>query len=145
MNHAISGEILVKEVRFPRSEIFLATLVQDLFAFPQGGGQTRICSDQKTYLAKVDRSAQVTIEKWSPFFDFGGPRLVCLSWRGKANKKLLESKNLFSESCSHCLYYYTEVISVFWFGGSKTRLPSPFGGRQTKSCSNQKTYFAKVA
>ena len=27
MNHAISGEILVQEVRFPRSEIFLATLV----------------------------------------------------------------------------------------------------------------------
>ena len=26
MNHAISGEILVQEVRFPRSEIFLATL-----------------------------------------------------------------------------------------------------------------------
>ena len=26
MNHAISGEILVQEVRFPQSEIFLATL-----------------------------------------------------------------------------------------------------------------------
>ena len=30
MNHAISGEILVKEVRFPRSEIFYATLGQML-------------------------------------------------------------------------------------------------------------------
>ena len=37
-----------------------------------------------------------------------------------------------------------EVISVFLFGGSKTRLPSPGGGRQTKSCSAQKTYLTKV-
>ena len=28
MNHANSGEILVQEVRFPRSEIFLATLLE---------------------------------------------------------------------------------------------------------------------
>ena len=33
--------------------------------------------------------------------------------RGKANEKLLESKNLFCESCSQRPYYYTEVISVF--------------------------------
>ena len=57
---------------------------------------------------------------------------------------VLGSKNLFCESCSQRPYYYREVISVFWFGGSKTRLPSPVGGRQTKSCSNQKTCFAKV-
>ena len=36
------------------------------------------------------------------------------------------------------------MISYFGFGGSKTRLPSPEGGRQTKSCSDQKTYSAKV-
>ena len=41
-------------------------------------------------------------------------------------------------------YYYREVISVFWFGGSKTCLPSPKGGRQTKSCSDGKTCLAKV-
>ena len=64
--------------------------------------------------------------------------------RGKANKKLLGSKNLFSKSFSERPYYYTEVISDFWFGGSKTRLPSPEGGSQTKSCSDQKTYLAKV-
>ena len=50
-------------------------------------GRNTDCSDQKTYFAKVVRSA---------------------------------------------LYYYREVISVFWFGGSKTRLPSPVGGRQAK-------------
>ena len=37
-----------------------------------------------------------------------------------------------------------EVISIFLFGGSKTRLPFPEGGRQTKSCLNQKTCLAKV-
>ena len=57
---------------------------------------------------------------------------------------VLGSKNLFSESCLKWPHYYREVISDFWFGGSKTRLPSPEGGRQTKSCSDQKTYFAKV-
>ena len=30
MNHAISGEILADEVRFPQSEIFFATLSQSL-------------------------------------------------------------------------------------------------------------------
>ena len=64
--------------------------------------------------------------------------------RGMANEKLLGSKNLFSESWSERPYYYREVISVFWFGGSQTCLPSPEGGRQTKSCSDQKTYLAKV-
>ena len=37
--------------------------------------------------------------------------------RGKANKKLLGSKNLFSESCLECPYYYKKVISDVWFGG----------------------------
>ena len=32
----------------------------------------------------------------------------------------------------------------FLFGGSKTRLPSPEGERQMKSCSDQKAYLAKV-
>ena len=36
------------------------------------------------------------------------------------------------------------MISDFLFGGSKTCLPSHEGGRQTKSCSYQKTYLAKV-
>ena len=61
-----------------------------------------------------------------------------------ANEKLLGSKNLFSESWSERPYYYREVISVFWFGGSETCLPSPEGGRQTKSCSDGKTCLAKV-
>ena len=43
--------------------------------------------------------------------------------RGKAKKKWLGSKNLFSESLSERPFYYREVISVFWFGGSKTCLP----------------------
>ena len=57
---------------------------------------------------------------------------------------VLGSKNLFCESCSQHPYYYREVISVFWFGGSKTCLPSPEGGRQIKSCSDGKTCLAKV-
>ena len=57
---------------------------------------------------------------------------------------VLGSKNLFSESCLKWPHYYREVISDFWFGGSKTRLPSPEGGRQTKSGSDQITYLAKV-
>ena len=40
MNHAISGEILVQEVRFPRSEIFLATLGA---ALPQENHEGVIC------------------------------------------------------------------------------------------------------
>ena len=58
---------------------------------------------------------------------------------------VLGSKNLFSKSCLKWPHYYREVISDFWFGGSKTRLPFPQGRRQTKSCSVQKTYLAKVA
>ena len=57
---------------------------------------------------------------------------------------VLGSKNLFRESWRERPHYYREVISDFWFGGSKTRLPSPEGGRQTKSGSDQKTYLAKV-
>ena len=57
---------------------------------------------------------------------------------------VLWSKNLFSESCLKWPHYYREVISDFWFGGSKTRLPSPEGERQMKSCSDQKAYLAKV-
>ena len=57
---------------------------------------------------------------------------------------VLGSKNLFSESCLKWPHYYREVISDFWFGGSNTRLPSPEGGRQTKSGLDQKTYLAKV-
>ena len=33
--------------------------------------------------------------------------------------KWLGSKNLFSKSCSERPYYYGQVISDFWFGGSK--------------------------
>ena len=36
MNHAISGEILAEEVRFPRSEIFFATLAQTVSILPGG-------------------------------------------------------------------------------------------------------------
>ena len=57
---------------------------------------------------------------------------------------VLGSKNLFRESSSERPYYFREVISDFLFGGSKTCLPSPKGGRQTKSGSDQKTYLAKV-
>ena len=57
---------------------------------------------------------------------------------------VLGSKNLFSESCVKWPHYYREVISDFLFGGSKTRLPSPEGGRQTKSGPDQRTYFAKL-
>ena len=41
MNHAISGEILVQEVRFPRSEIFLATLVK-AFSLSLGGVMNKL-------------------------------------------------------------------------------------------------------
>ena len=49
---------------------------------------------------------------------------------------VLGSKNLFSESCSQRPYF-------FLIGGFKTSLPSSEGGRQMKSCSDQKTYLAK--
>ena len=81
-----------------------------------------------------------------PVGHFGPPwRPFCVSRNSDWSKYgVLGSKNLFRESCLQRPYYYRAVISVFWFGGSKTRLPSPEGGRQTKSCSNQKTYFEKV-
>ena len=74
----------------------------------------------------------------SIFFPFHSPSRPFLI------EGVLGSKNLFSESCLKWPHYYREVISDFWFGGSKTRLPSPEGGRQTRSCSDQKTYLAKV-
>ena len=76
--------------------------------------------------------------------------MISVFWFGESqdsfalNEKLLGSNNLLSKSCSQHPYYYREVISFFWFGGSKTCLPSPVGGRQTKSCSGGKTYLAKV-
>ena len=45
---------------------------------PEGGRQTKSCSDGKTCLAKVDRSVQVTIEKLPPFFYLGS---VSWPWR----------------------------------------------------------------
>merc|ERR1712173_497686 len=106
------------------------------------------CSDQKLCLAKVDGSAQKPrVGPLSrPRRPFWGPLATILDFEASDWSKygLLGSKNLFSESCSQHPYYYREVISVFRFGGSKTCLPSPEGGRQTKSCSNQKTCFAKV-
>ena len=82
---------------------------------PDGGRQTKSCSDKKTYLAKVVRSGHITTEKWSQFFWFWGSKTRL----GKANTKLLWSKNLFSVSWSERPYYYRRVISDFWFGGSK--------------------------
>ena len=76
-----------------------------------------------------------------------GPVVALLDFAGGSMfliEGVLGSKNLFRKSCSQRPYYYGEVISVFRFGGSKTRLPSPKGGRQMKSCSDQKAYLAKV-
>ena len=41
----------------------------------EGGRHTKSGSDQKTYLAKVNWNAHITIEKLSPFLDLGS-----LSW-----------------------------------------------------------------
>ena len=82
---------------------------------PEGGWQMKSCSDQKTYLAKVDRSAHITIEKWSRFFDLGGPRLVCLPPKGEGKRKVARIEKLVYESWSERPSYYREVTSVFWF------------------------------
>ena len=65
----------------------------------------------KTCLTKVYRSTHITIEKWPRFYDLWCPKTLPL--KGKANKKLLEGKNLFHKSWSEYLCYYKEVTSVF--------------------------------
>ena len=57
-------------------------------------------------------------------------QLSSAQW-GKANEKLLESKNLFCESWSERPYYYREGISAFWFGGSKL---APLALRAVRRC-----------
>ena len=56
---------------------------------------------------------------------------------------VLGSKNLFSESCLKWPHYYREVISDFWFGGSKTRLPSPPRGKANKKLLWSKNLFCE--
>ena len=83
----------------------------------------------------------ITIEKWSPFFDLGGPRLVCLPPKTK--------------SCSNQKTYLAKVVRSthitiekwfpFFIGGVQDLFAfPPKGGRQTKSCSGGKNYIAKV-
>ena len=75
------------------------------------------CSDQKTYLAKVDGSAPKPRGRHlsRPRRPFWGPLAAILDFEASDWSKygLLGSKNLFSESCSQRPYYYREVISVF--------------------------------
>ena len=60
MNHAISGEILVQEVRFPRSEIFLATLFQTSYRPKPRLGQLQL----------ILRLAQLSPSLFCLFFHF---------------------------------------------------------------------------
>ena len=85
---------------------------------PKWGRQMKICTDQKFYSAIVDQSVHITLEKWSPFLDLGGPRLVCLSSKGEGKWKVDRIKN-FCKNWSQWPYYYREVFSVFLFGKCK--------------------------
>ena len=111
---------------------------------PEGGWQKKVARIKNHILQRLFGSAILLLRSDLGFLIWGVQDLFAFPRRGKANEKLLESKNLFSESCSQHPYQFREVISFFWFGGSKTCLPSPEGGRQTKSCSGGKTYLAKV-
>ena len=119
------------------------------------------CSDQKAYLVKVDRSTHITKGVISVFWFWGSKNCLpspkggrqmkscsdgktCLAKVDRsANKKLFWSKNLFCESCLKWPHYYREVISVFWFGGSKTRLPSPPRGKANKKLLWSKHLFSE--
>ena len=64
----------------------------------EGERQTKSGTDQKTYLAKVVRSAHITIENDLGFLIWGVQDMFAFPRRGKANEKLLGWKNLFCES-----------------------------------------------
>ena len=87
-------------------------------------------------LVKVVRSACIILEKWSQFFDFGVPRLVCL--RGKANEKLLRSKNLFIAKVAPSAHITIEKWSMFFdLGVPRLR------GKANKKLLGLKTLFSK--
>ena len=111
---------------------------------PKGEGKQKVAWIKKLILRKLIGAPILLQKNDLGFLIWWVQDLFAFPQRGKANEKWLRSKNLFCESCSEQPYYYQEVISDFGFGGSKTRLPSPKGGRQTKSGSDQKTYLAKV-
>ena len=66
---------------------------------PMGEKQTKSCWNPKTYLTKSVCSAHITIKKLYPFVFvlFRGAETCFLTpLEGKATKKVLEPKNLFS-------------------------------------------------
>ena len=81
---------------------------------PKGEGKWNVARIEKLVLRKM-----ITIEKWCPFFDFGVRDSFAFPLRGKANRKLLGSKNLFCGSWTGCQYYYTEWSLFFLFGDCK--------------------------
>ena len=79
-------------------------------------GRNTECSDQKTYLAKVDQGTHITIEKWSRFFDLGGFKTCLPSPEGgRQTKSCSNQKTYFAKVVRP--YYYTEVISFFFIWG----------------------------
>ena len=108
---------------------------------PEGGRQTKSCSDQKTYFAKVVRSGYITMEKWSRIFDLGGPRLVFLPPKGEGKWKVVGSKNLFCESWSERPYYFRDLVFLIW--GVQDLIAFPRRGKANKKLLGWKNLFSK--
>ena len=87
------------------------------------GGLRLIClppkGEGKQKVARIKKLIYYYREVISFFLIWGVQDLIAFPRRGKANKKLLGWKNLFSESWSERPSYYREVTSVFWFGECK--------------------------
>ena len=106
-------------------------------------GRNTECSDQKTYLAKVVRSAHITIEKWSPFFDLGGPRLVCLPPKGEGKRKVARIKKLILRKlfAAPILLYRSDLGFLIW--GVQDLFAFPRRGKANEKLLGWKNLFSE--
>ena len=107
-------------------------------------GRNTECSDQKTYLAKVVRSAHITIEKWSPFLDLGGPKLVCLG--GRQTKSSSNQKTYFAKAVRSAHITLQKWSRFFDLGGPRLANEKLLGWKNlfSESCLERPSYYKEV-
>ena len=105
--------------------------------------QNTECSDQKTYLAKVVRSAHITTEMWSPFFHLGCPRFVCLPPKGEGKRKVARIKKLILQKlfAASILLYRSDLGFLIW--GVQDLLASPRRGKANEKLLGWKNLFSE--
>ena len=101
------------------------------------------CSDQKTYLAKVDRSAHITIGKWSRFLDLGVPRPVCLPPKGEGKWKVARIKKLILRKlfAAPILLYRSDLGFLIW--GVQDLFAFPRRGKANEKLLGWKNLFSE--